>query len=469
MKRFPFLLITLFTISSNIRPSLGFLSNQKIWTPHSWREKSIVQIPKYENQTLLTEVEEKLKQKPPLIFSKECENLKRDLAQAAKGNSFVIMGGDCAETFRDFETDSIRDLYKSLLQIGILQTYITGKKSVKIGRIAGQFAKPRSSPFETTCNITLPSYQGDIINGYEFNVVSRKPDPLRMLAAYQQSAQTLNLLRAFSSGGLASLSQFQNWSIQKQKINIDEKLLKGIERSLRFINGLGVSFTNPLLSQTTIYTGHECMLLPYEESLTRLDSLSNRYYDCSGHFLWIGDRTRFLNSSHVEFCRGIHNPIGIKISKDTDVKELIKILDLLNPTLEYGKITLICRFGSSNIHQYLPPILKETKKHFHSIVWCCDPMHGNTVTKNGVKTRYIEEISKELQSFFEILEGHDLVPAGIHLEMTPKDVVECISKKENQTLSDFMLFKKYNTLCDPRLNNDQAIQIISSLFSKQIP
>jgi 3-deoxy-7-phosphoheptulonate synthase len=461
MKRLPFLVITFL-----FRSCSGFVPNQKVWTPYSWRQKTIVQIPKYENQTLLIEVEEKLKKKPPLIFSKECENLKRDLAQAAKGNSFVIMGGDCAETFRDFETDSIRDLYKLLLQLGILQTYITGKKSIKIGRIAGQFAKPRSSSTETICDITLPSYQGDIINGYEFNPESREPDPLRMLASYQQSVQTLNLLRAFSTGGLASLSQFQNWNIQKQKINADDKLLQGIERSFRFLKGLGISFTSPLLSQTTIYTGHECLLLPYEESLTRLDSLTNRYYDCSGHFLWIGDRTRFLNSSHVEFCRGIHNPIGIKISKDTDAEELVKILNILNPTLEYGKITLICRFGSANIHQYLPPILKEVKRHFHSIVWCCDPMHGNTVTKNGVKTRYIEDISKELQSFFDIIEGHDLIPAGIHLEMTPKDVVECISTEDEKNSSEPTIFNKYNTLCDPRLNNDQSIKVLSSLFSK---
>ena len=437
-----------------------FLNSFPIWSPASWRKSVIRQIPTYENQTALTSIENQLKRKPPLIFANECENLKRDLAKAANGDAFVLMGGDCAETFEDFDTVTIRELYKLLLQMGILQTYASGKKTVKIARAAGQFAKPRSNDFETRNNITLPVFRGDIINSNEFSVEERRPDPNRMLQAYEQSVETINLLRAFSSGGFASLHQLQKWNLlalQRKELT-NPQLIHGINQALKFFYGLGLPFSHPLLSQTALYTGHECLLLHYEEALTRQDSLTKKYYDCSSHFLWIGDRTRHIDSAHVEFCRGIHNPIGIKVSKHTNITELLQIIHQLNPTNEYGKITLITRFGADEIDEYFPPIIKAICKEVINIVWCCDPMHGNGKTVQGIKTRYVTDIQKEIRSFFTILKLYNQNPGGIHLEMTPLNVTECISPSDNNTLEN------YKSLCDPRLNRKQALSLFENSY-----
>jgi 3-deoxy-7-phosphoheptulonate synthase len=440
--------------------SLYLTNGFQIWSPTSWRSKVIRQVPTYENKTELIKIEKRLRQKPPLIFAKECENLKRDLAKVANGDAFVIMGGDCAETFDDFDTVTIRDLYKLLLQIGILQTYASGKKTIKIARAAGQFAKPRSNDFETQDNVTLPVFRGDIINSNEFTPEARKADPKRMLQAYDQSVETINLLRAFSSGGFASLHQLQKWNLLALQRNelTNPKLIYGINHALKFFDGLGLPFSHPLLSQTTLYTGHECLLLHYEEALTRKDSLSKKYYDCSSHFIWIGDRTRDLDSAHVEFCRGVQNPIGIKISKETNVTELVQIMNTLNPTNEYGKITLITRFGVDEIDEHFPPIIKTISKEIMNVVWCCDPMHGNGKNVNGTKTRYVEDIQQEIRSFFSILKLYNQIPGGIHLEMTPLNVTECIHREKNQTLDN------YKTLCDPRLNPKQALSLFESSY-----
>lgn len=442
--------------------SVTAYQNQPVeWNPWSWKLKTQAQIPVYKNMTDLARVERVLAKKAPLIFSKECENLKRDLVSVGKGEAFLFMGGDCAETFEHFHTDNIKDFYKLMLQIGILQTFITGKKTVKIGRIAGQFAKPRSSETETIGNVTLPSYRGDIINHYAFDEKSRTPIPDRMIDAYHQSVQTLNIIRAFSNGGFSGLRHFKLWNSAHFQGFENKNLTTQIERALSFFSGLGISKNDPILSQTTLYTSHECLLLPYESSLTRKDTLSNRYYDCSAHFLWIGDRTRFLNSSHIEFCRGVHNPIGIKISKTTDPKELVQIIQLLNPTFEFGKIILITRFGKKDLRKYLPPIIKQIQASCQNVIWCCDPMHGNTHLYMDKKTRYVEDITEEILGFFEVLRGHNCIPGGLHLEMTSLPVTECISKsRQNETV----VFSNYQTLCDPRLNGDQVFEILNDLL-----
>ncbi len=435
---------------------------QEPWTVQSWRQKTAKQMPSYKNQTLLHEVERSLQQKAPLIFSNECELLKRDLALAAQGKAFIIMGGDCAESFSHFHADYVRDLYKLLLQLGILQTFLTGTKTIKIARAAGQFTKPRSAELESQGNKSLPVFRGDMVNEHVFEQHAREPDPLRMLRAYHQSAETLNLLRAFSSGGFASLSQIQRWNakfFRSDKKLINSRYIVEIDRALKFLNGLGISSSHPILSQTNVYTGHECLQLPYEEALTRKDSFTKKFYDCSGHFLWIGDRTRFLDSAHVEFCRGLHNPIGIKVSAETNVEELLQILNRIDPTLEYGKIVLMTRFGAKSIRKDLPPLLRAVKRNFHHVVWCCDPMHGNTVTQNGVKTRYVEDIEEEMNAFHEILTAHNVVPAGVHLEMTPEAVTECIYKNESEAT-----FTNYQSLCDPRLNAEQSLRLMIKYF-----
>lgn len=430
------------------------------WSPYSWEQKTIRQLPDYRNQTALKEVTKTLRRKPPLIFANECEHLKRDLGRAANGDAFVIIGGDCAETFDDFDTNTIRDLYKMILQMGILQTYRNGKKTIKIARSGGQFAKPRSQPTETRDNFTLPAYRGDIINSIEFTEAARMANPGRMLEAYAQSAETINLLRAFSSGGFASLYQIQKWNLLALRKGIldDQKLVHEMNQALRFFYALGIPESHTLLAQTSLYIGHECLLLPYEQALTRNDSLSDRTYDCSAHFVWIGERTRFLDSAHVEFCRGIENPIGIKLSKSTNITELVMLLDILNPKMQYGKITLMTRFGVNDIEEYFPPIIQAVRRSCQHVLWCCDPMHGNGKIVNGTKTRYLEDIEKEYKLFEMILKQNHCFPGGIHLEMTPRNVTECISKKDEASG-----FSRYESVCDPRLNQKQAFDLIRTI------
>jgi len=431
------------------------------WFKSSWKKKEPIQIPIYKDEAFLKQVQEQLQQKPPLIFEKESNTLKNDLKLAGYGKNFLLMGGDCAETF-DTDVNKVKNLYKIILQMGIILTHGTGKKSIKIGRIAGQYAKPRSNEMETVNQREYYAYKGDIINSIE--LTNRLPDPHRMLDAYQHSCQTLNILRAFSSGGFAQLENLNNWKSDYQddddiiysKYN---QTIHRIQQSINFMKGLDVNLQEPLFSQTTLYTGHECLLLPYEEQFIR--EYEKKSYSGSAHFLWIGDRTNSLNSSQVEFVRGIENPIGLKISSKTNPKELVKIIKLLNPGNEMGKITLITRFGHPRIQRYLPIFIDIITKEKLNVVWCCDPMHGNTFSISGIKTRSVPHIKKELDSFFNIHNSMNTIPAGIHLEMTPENVTECI---DSHLFSSTMTFhdcleQNYKTHCDPRLNYRQSLDI----------
>ena len=437
------------------------------WFKSSWKNKNPIQIPIYKDEIFLKEIQQKLQQKPPLIFAEESNTLKQDLKLAGYGKNFLLMGGDCAETF-DTDVNKVKNLYKIILQMGIILTHSSGKKSIKIGRIAGQYAKPRSNDVEIVNEHEYMVYKGDIINSIQLN--NRIPDPSRMLDAYHHSSQTLNILRAFSSGGFAHLENLENWKsdyyqdddIIYKKYN---KTIKSIQQSINFMKGLDVNLKNPLFSQTTLYTGHECLLLPYEEQFIR--EHQNKSYSCSSHFLWIGDRTNSINSSQIEFVRGIENPIGLKVSSNTNPNELVKIINLLNPENEMGKITLITRFGHTKINRYLPIFINLIEKHKLNVVWCCDPMHGNTFSVSNIKTRSLHHIKKELDNFFKIHYSMNTIPAGIHLELTPENVTECIDSHLFSTNSVMSfrdcLEKNYKTLCDPRLNYRQSLDLVFHL------
>ena len=371
-----------------------------------------------------------------------------------------MTGGDCAESFDEFNINKIKDYYKIMLQIGMILTYATGLPTIKIGRIAGQFAKPRSEEFELFDNKKILTYRGDIINDYDVN--KREPDPNRMIHAYHQSVQTLNLLRAFSSGGYADVNKVHSWNLDFiSKSNNDEytDFANKVTTSLNFVKGLGIDINSKTFTQTNIFTGHECLLLPYEEGLTRSDSRTQNYYDCSSHFLWLGERTRNLDSAHVEFMRGISNPLGIKISHKVNPKELIELINILNPTNLPGKIILITRMGAENIKNYLPCLIKEVKDNNLYVTWSCDPMHSNTITtKNNIKTRYFDSIKQEIIEYFNVHKKMSTFPGGIHLELTSNNVTECIGGNI-KTISENDLNLSYESKCDPRLNYDQSLEI----------
>ncbi len=435
----------------------------KNWTKNSWRDKPILQQPTYNDKELLKSVEERLKKYPPLVFAEEVRSLKKRLADVTEGKAFLLQGGDCAESFSEFNADNIRDFFKVFMQMSVALTFAGGKPVVKVGRIAGQFAKPRSSDFEEVNGQKIPSYRGDIINSIEPTLEAREPDPYRMLSAYNQSAATQNLIRAFARGGYADLKKVHQWNLDfTEGSNANKRykdLTNDIKKALDFMEAIGISSENsPALNQTVLYTSHEALLLNYEEALTREDSISGKFYDCSAHMLWIGDRTRQIDHAHVEFLRGVENPIGIKAGPTTTVDDLLGLIDTLNPNNESGKLNIIVRMGADAIKDHLPPLIRAVEKEGKKILWSSDPMHANTIkTSNNYKTREFDRVLKEVTNFMEIHKSEGTVAGGVHLEMTGKDVTECIGGA--QEITEENLSSRYHTHCDPRLNASQALEL----------
>ena len=440
------------------------------WSVNSWRGYKAKHIPEYPDKSELEKTESQLKTYPPLVFAGEARDLKRHLAKVSEGKAFLLQGGDCAESFDDFNADYIRDTFKVLLQMAVTLTAAGNCPVVKVGRMAGQFAKPRSSPKEEIDGVELDSYKGDIINDMEFTESSRVPDPQRMIRAYTQSAATLNLLRAFAKGGFSDLNKVHQWNMgfvdespQGKKFR---DLADKISDTLSFMDAIGISSGNTKrLRNVDFFTSHEALLLPYEECLTRTDSTTGEVYDTSAHMVWIGERTRQLDGAHVEFCRGIKNPIGIKCGPTLDPDELKKLIDVLNPENEAGKITLICRFGVDNVEEKLPKLIGPFANSDYNLVWSCDPMHGNTMKANsGFKTRPFERVIQEVESFFDIHHSLGTYPGGVHLEMTGQNVTECIGGA--QAIKDEDLSARYHTHCDPRLNANQALELAFLISDK---
>ncbi len=433
------------------------------WKPDSWMKKKALHQPVYKNKDRLSKVLKKLKSFPPLVFAGEVRDLKKELAKCVGGQGFLLQAGDCAESFSEFHPDNIRDTFRVILQMAIVLTFAANVPVVKVGRLAGQFAKPRSNPTEKKNGEELPSYLGDIINSINFDENSREPDPDRMIEAYNQSASTQNLLRAFATGGYADLSYVQNWNLDFVKNSSQgsafKKIADRISESLSFMNACGVnSETSKQLAESNFFISHEALLLPYESCFVRVDSTTGYFYDVSSHLIWIGDRTKQIDGAHVEFCSGISNPIGIKIGPSTDVNELLRLLEKLNPTNEAGKIVLIVRMGCEKIEKLFPPILKKINSAGKNVVWSCDPMHGNIEKSNsGYKTRNFLNILKEVKSFFNIHKVEKSYAGGIHLEMTGKNVTECLGGM--QKIKDQDLGARYHTHCDPRLNASQSIEL----------
>ena len=434
-----------------------------MWQTDSWRQYKAKHIPKYPDMDHLADVEKTLKDFPPLVFAGEVRSLKKSLADVAEGRGFLLQGGDCAESFSEFHADNIRDTFRVILQMAVILTSGANLPVVKVGRMAGQFAKPRSSATETIDGVELPSYTGDIINGIQFDETKRQPDPERLLKAYSQAASTLNLLRAFADGGYADLRHVNSWNMGFVKSGPQGEryryLAHQIQESLNFMEALGITSSNtPQLRRVSYYTCHEALLLPYEEALTRVDSTSGDVYNTSAHFVWIGDRTRFKDSAHVEFCRGIQNPIGLKCGPTLDLDDLIQFLDILNPKDEAGRITLITRFGHNKVKDYLPKLIRKVQEEGRSVVWSCDPMHGNTIkSSEGVKTRRFDQILAEVKKNIQIHKAEGSYAGGIHLEMTGQNVTECTGGLDD--ISEADLSDRYHTHCDPRLNANQAIEL----------
>ncbi|VAY87438.1 2-keto-3-deoxy-D-arabino-heptulosonate-7-phosphate synthase II [hydrothermal vent metagenome] len=435
-----------------------------LWTPSSWRQFPIKQQPVYPNQKQLESVEKELTSYPPLIFAQEIRSLQKKLAEVANGNSFLLQGGDCAESFSNFNANNIKSLFQVMMQMAVVMTFSGSKPVVKVGRVAGQFAKPRSSNIEMVDQVEYASYRGDIINGIETDAISRIPNPKRMLKAYNQSASTLNLLRAFARGGMADLNKVHSWNLNYMKNHSlgskYEDIACKISDALAFMESCGITSKNtPNLNETILHTSHEALLLNYEEALTRKDSLTNEWYNCSAHMLWIGDRTRALDEAHVEYFRGIKNPIGCKVGPTMKGDELIRLIDILNPKNENGRLNLIVRMGALEISKYFPNILKKVESEGKKVVWSCDPMHGNVEkTSNGYKTRDFENILSETKQFFQIHKAQGSIAGGIHLEMTGQDVTECTGSKSSAIKIDD-LTSRYHTQCDPRLNADQSLEL----------
>ncbi len=434
-----------------------------IWTPSSWREKPILQQPTYPDLEELQRVEKQLSSYPPLVFAGEARNLKNQLGNVANGKAFLLQGGDCAESFSEFHADNIRDTFKAMMQMAVVMTFAGGLPVVKVGRMGGQFAKPRSSDTETFGDVTLPSYRGDIINSVDFTEEARVPDPHRMIQAYNQSTATLNLLRAFASGGLADLHQVHKWNLdfahQSEISSKYEELAEQISQSLEFMEACGVNSTTfRTLRETDFYTSHEALLLPYEEAFTRKDSLTGEWYDVSAHMLWIGDRTRQLDGAHVEFLSGVKNPIGLKCGPSMETDDLIRLIDKLNPENEAGRLNLIVRMGADKVAEGMPKLVQAVEREGRSVVWSCDPMHGNVYkSSNGYKTRPVDAILTEMKQFFQVHKAEGTHAGGVHLEMTGKDVTECVGGSFQVSEED--LSSRYHTHCDPRLNADQSLEL----------
>jgi len=442
------------------------------WTPDSWKNKRILQTPVYPDSHKLDEILKKLAAYPPLVFAGEAERLKRRLAEVSAGKAFLLHGGDCAESFSGLNTHTLQNNFRILLQMAVILTFALKKHVVKIGRTAGQFAKPRSSDTETRNGITLPSYRGDIINGFEFDEKLRIPDPVRMEKAYFHAAATLNLMRAFARGGFANLEQVNAWNLdfvqQSPQAERYKAITTKVQEAMSFMGALGINSQNySEIREIEFYTSHESLLLPYEQALTRQDiqSESGNWVDCSAHLLWIGERTRQLDSAHVEFLRGVSNPIGLKCSSKLDPEELIKLVDILNPHNEPGRLTLITRFGHQKIESALPKMIHKIQSEGRQVVWCCDPMHGNTLTaSNGYKTRNFQHVLSEAQKFLAIHKTEGSYAGGVHFEMTGSNVVECVGGDQEIT-EDHLSTGHYETLCDPRLNAHQALELAFKLIA----
>jgi 3-deoxy-7-phosphoheptulonate synthase len=433
------------------------------WTPESWRSKPVLQMPQYPDARALADVEAQLATFPPLVFAGEARNLKKSLARVANGEAFLLQGGDCAESFAEHGANNIRDFFRVFLQMAVVLTYAGALPVVKVGRIAGQFAKPRSSPTEKIDGKELPSYRGDIINDIAFTEAARTPDPQRQLMAYRQSAATLNLLRAFATGGYANLASVHQWMLGFLKDSPQSRRYKEladrISEALNFMRACGLDLeAHPELRATDFYTSHEALLLGYEQAFTRVDSTTGDWYATSGHMIWIGDRTRQLEGAHIEYFRGIKNPIGLKCGPSLKPDELLKLVDILNPDNEPGRLTLITRFGNEKAGEHLPGMVRAIKREGRIVVWSCDPMHGNTITSNtGYKTRPFDRILSEVKAFFSVHAAEGTHAGGVHLEMTGQDVTECIGGARAITHED--LSDRYHTVCDPRLNAEQSIDM----------
>ncbi|MFT4096169.1 MAG: 3-deoxy-7-phosphoheptulonate synthase class II [Rhodoblastus sp.] len=432
------------------------------WSPESWRSRPVAQVPDYPDAQALGDVERQISGFPPLVFAGEARKLKKALAKVAAGEAFLLQGGDCAESFSEHSADNIRDFFRVFLQMAVVMTFAGSSPVVKVGRIAGQFAKPRSAPTEKKGDVELPSYRGDIVNGMDFTAEARIPDPRRQLEAYRQSAATLNLLRAFATGGYANLENAHRWMLGFVKDSPQsgryQELADRITETLGFMRAIGLDpESHPELRQTDIYTSHEALLLGYEQALTRVDSTTGDHYDTSGHMIWIGDRTRQPDHAHVEFCRGVKNPIGLKCGPSLKGDELIRLIDMLNPANEAGRLTLICRFGSDKIAEHLPGLIRAVEREGRKVVWSSDPMHGNTITAAGYKTRPFDRIMSEIRTFFAIHRAEGTFAGGVHLEMTGKNVTECMGGA--RAITETNLSEMYDTSCDPRLNAEQSIEV----------
>ena len=434
------------------------------WSPSSWREKPARHIPEdYPDLEHLSDVESRLAAFPPLVFAGEARRLQANLGDVAAGRAFLLQGGDCAESFKEFSADNIRDTLRVMLQMAVVLTFGASKPVVKVGRLAGQFGKPRSSATETIDGVTLPSYRGDNINAMGFTEAERTPDPERLIQAYSQSSATLNLVRAFTQGGYADIRNVHSWMLgfvdRSPLAERYQELADQISQSLSFMEACGVtSQTVPQLSKVDVYTSHEALLLGYEEAMTRVDSTSGDWYDTSAHMLWIGHRTRHIDEAHVEFLKGVKNPIGMKCGPGLEPDELVRTLEALNPNDEAGRMTLIARFGAEGVEDGLAPLVRAVKASGRSVVWSCDPMHGNTLkARTGFKTRPVDRILSEVRQFIDVVSGEGCYPGGVHFEMTGQDVTECLGGA--QAISEEDLSSRYHTHCDPRLNGEQALEL----------
>ena len=434
------------------------------WRPDSWRSRTALHVPDdYPDPAALEAVEKELSGYPPLVFAGEVRTLRAGLAAVARGEAFLLQGGDCAESFKEFGPNNIRDMFRVILQMSVALTFGAAMPVVKVGRIAGQFAKPRSGPTETRDGVTLPSYRGDIVNGMEFDPLTRTPDPQRLLKAYGQSAATLNLIRAFATGGYADLHNVHRWNLEFVSGNPQgdryRSLADRISETLMFMEACGVTGREVrAVREVEFYTSHEALLLGFEQAMARVDSTSGRWYDTSAHLIWIGDRTRQPDGAHVEFCRGVENPIGIKCGPSLKPDELLRLLDILNPKNEPGRIVLIARFGAKKVAAGLPRLVRTVREAGREVVWSCDPMHGNTIkTESGVKTRRFEAILEEVGAFFDVCRAEGAYPGGVHFEMTGQNVTECLGGAVD--ISEAELSSRYHTHCDPRLNASQALEL----------
>lgn len=433
------------------------------WTPSSWRSLTAAQQPQWPDAAALQDVEQRLAAMPPLVFAGEARNLTADLARVARGEAFLLQAGDCAESFDAFRADAIRDKLKVILQMAVVLMYSSGVPVVKVGRIAGQFAKPRSSDTETIDGVELPSFRGHMVNDIDFNEAARVADPERLIVAYQQSAATLNLVRAFTKGGFADLSRVHAWNQEFVATSAEgrryEEVANGIDRALQFMNACGISSqTAPQLHTVDITTSHEALILEYEEALTRQDSITGQWYDCSAHMLWIGERTRQLDGAHIHFLSGVGNPLGCKVGPSMSPDEVVALCDALNPNRIPGRLTLISRMGADKIESGLRPLLAATRDAGHPVIWACDPMHANTFTApSGRKTRHFDDVLREIAGFFAAHKAEGTWPGGVHIELTGDDVTECLGGAEE--ILDEHLGDRYETMCDPRLNARQSLDL----------